>query len=545
MDTMRIIANRKERGAALLIAMMALLLLAAIGVGFMFMADTENSVNNNYRDSQKAYFAARAGLENVRTLLAAPGYAANPPKGLLYDQANNLTMPGAGATGVLYVLNPTGSETVNPSTGAYGDDQFCQEQFASSGGTFTTPTAGTRCSFPSSGAFNTTSPNTSAIPNTGTAGALPFKWVRITNKQNFMGLLAATGTSQSFTVDGSTNYAYRVCFDGTREIAIPPTQSCQTQGQSPAPPVDLAEPVWLVTALAVTPGIGANPGSRRIVQMELANAPPLNVPGTISTEAPITFNGASVTVNAYDNCSCTCTTSGNGNNATTTCTSRSGMTCDGSHRAVYTANTVTAGQANAVSGFGTDLGGNASQQNVNPFPYNIDQLINQYKSAATPASFNSQCSGTADFTANPPSYLSCPDQSGATFGTYPAHDSNYVPNQPVTGAVPQVTYIAGSVHLTSNPIGDGVLIIDGDVRIDGGMNFYGLILVRGKVTFSGGGSSGTNIYGAILSGEDITNGNASSDVVGGNVKLQYDLCALKDSASHGPPRLLATHELQY
>src|SRR6266481_584731 len=84
-DTMRIIANRKERGAALLIAMMALLLLAAIGVGFMFMADTENSVNNNYRDSQKAYFAARARLENVRVLRA--------PGGSLNTSALNLTMP--------------------------------------------------------------------------------------------------------------------------------------------------------------------------------------------------------------------------------------------------------------------------------------------------------------------------------------------------------------------------------------------------------------------------------------------------------------------
>ncbi len=550
MNTMRTIAKRKERGAALLIAMMALLLLAAIGIGFMFMADTENSVNNNYRDSQKAYFASRAGLENVRALLAAPGFGSNPPKGILYDQASLLAMPSAGSTGVLYVLNPAlkggTTETVDPSSGIYGDDELCQEQYADSSGHFTTPTAGTRCSFPASGVFATTTPSTSDIPNIGTAGALPFKWVRITNKQNFMGLLAATGTSQSFTVDGSSNYNYRVCFDGTKEIAIQPNLTCQTQGQSPAPPTDLAEPVWLVTSLAITPGIGNNPGSRRVTQMELANAPPLNVPGTISTQAPITFNGASVTVNAYDYCSCTCTTNGNGNNATTTCTDKANATpgsCNGSHHAVYTANTVSAGQANAVSSFGNSLGGNASVQNVNPFPYNISQLISQYQSTSVAAPFNSSCSGTANFTSSPPVYAQCGTQSGQTFGGYPTTDSNG--NLIPSTATPQVTYVAGSVHLSSNPTGAGVLIIDGDVRIDGGLNFYGLILVRGSVTFSGGGSSGTNINGAILSGEDITNGTASSDTVGGNVKLQYDLCALKNTASHGPPRLLATHEIQY
>src|SRR5229473_8137710 len=121
---MRTIAKRKERGAALLIAMMALLLLAAIGIGFMFMADTENSVNNNYRDSQKAYFASRAGLENVRLLLA--------PGGTLYASAEGMDghMPDTTNTaGIIYVLNPTGGETINPgdnsTSNTYKDDELC------------------------------------------------------------------------------------------------------------------------------------------------------------------------------------------------------------------------------------------------------------------------------------------------------------------------------------------------------------------------------------------------------------------------------------
>ena len=41
---------KTQRGVAMMVALLALLLLAAIGMGLMFMADTENSVNNNYRD---------------------------------------------------------------------------------------------------------------------------------------------------------------------------------------------------------------------------------------------------------------------------------------------------------------------------------------------------------------------------------------------------------------------------------------------------------------------------------------------------------------
>src|SRR6266481_1298607 len=89
---------KSQRGIAMMVALLALLLLAAIGIGLMFMADTENSINNNYRDAQKAYFAARAGAENVRLMLA--------PGGALNAQAKALTMPSSlSQNGVIYVMN--------------------------------------------------------------------------------------------------------------------------------------------------------------------------------------------------------------------------------------------------------------------------------------------------------------------------------------------------------------------------------------------------------------------------------------------------------
>src|SRR5262252_5857339 len=103
---------RHQRGIAMLVALLALLLLAAIGMGLMFMADTENSVNNNYRDSQKAYFAARAGAEQTRLLLFAnPNLKA---KALGMDG----TMPSAASqAGMFYLTNPTGAEVINPTSG--------------------------------------------------------------------------------------------------------------------------------------------------------------------------------------------------------------------------------------------------------------------------------------------------------------------------------------------------------------------------------------------------------------------------------------------
>ncbi|HLZ00208.1 MAG TPA: hypothetical protein VKT33_14210 [Candidatus Angelobacter sp.] len=560
-----------EKGSALLVALFALLLLTAIGIGFMFMADTENSVNNNYRDSQKAYFAARAGLENVRLMLS--------PTGSLRGRAVALTPPSATSTGgIIYVLNPTGSETVDPSdtSSAYLDDELCQEQFgAGTGATFspafTLPPAGVHCgapgisnSTPTTSAFVPVTPQPTDIPNISTASALPFKWVRITPKQNFMGLLAAASaasvastSSTAFTVDPSKSYDNIVCFDGTNEVTI--ASNLQCEAQSPK-----LEPVWLVTALAVTPGIGANPGSRRIVQMELASPPPVivNPQGTVSTEAPISFKGTSTSVSAIDYCTCNvnnCTTNHSGDTSCTAFPTTPATPCNTSHNTVYTANTIsTSGNPTAISAFGNSLTGPASVQNVSPWPYNISSLITQYQNQSIPASFNSSCTGTPNFTSIPPVYSSCGTQSGQTFGTYP---TQFPSTSPAAGlldpstAVPQVTYISGSVQLTANATGAGVLVVDGDLDIHGGLNFYGLILVRGTVTFTGGGSSGTNLNGAILAGQDVTNNGCptgdttcdTSDTVGGNVNLQYDSCALSRAATQTPvpPHLLATHEIQY
>src|SRR5947209_17352761 len=104
-------------------------------------------------------------------------------------------------------------------------------------------------------------------PGINGADALPFKWVRITNKQNLIGPLAQKVTPAA--ADG-----LQVCWDGGQEIAIPAGTTCA--GQTP-----ITTPVWEITSLAVTPRLGVNPGSRRMVQMEVAFNPPLVPPAPI------------------------------------------------------------------------------------------------------------------------------------------------------------------------------------------------------------------------------------------------------------------------
>jgi len=527
------------------VALLALVLLAAIGMGLMFMADTENSVNNNYRDSQKAYFAARAGAESVRLQLSGTGP--------LNATAMLLTMPQPGALplqgpGMIYVLNPTNGEAIDPTTAstnaAYVDDQLCWEKYTLLPAV--TPGTGGPCGGP-----NLTTPaqllqNTLAFkpvtlaPAPGINGpdALPFKWVRVTNKQNLMGAL-------NKKVDPAQADGQQVCWDGAKEVVIPAGETCDIQ------PTEMM-PVWELTSLAVTPGLGQNPGSRRMVQMEVSLNPALVPPAPISTQAPVNLQGSFI-LNAYDNCSCSCTTARvNGNNVTT-CVNKVGKTCISKTHAVFTENnvSVTGNSGTTITSYGSDPTQGTqsipgpSVQRVNPWPdsLNIDSLINQYKQSATSPNWGNGCQGTQSFYTQPPSYLNCGTQSNQMFGTYP----DGLPTEPAPGSYTTVTeYVPGSVKLTAGANGSGILIVDGDLEINGGLNWYGLILVRGQVSFTGGAGQSANLYGSILAGQDVTATDQSlTDKFGGSINFQYDVCALKNTGGSTPPRLIATHEIMY
>jgi len=67
--------NQGQRGVALLMALMVLLLLTALAAALVFVSNTETSVNANYRRQQVLYFASKAGIEEARDRLMASNAA--------------------------------------------------------------------------------------------------------------------------------------------------------------------------------------------------------------------------------------------------------------------------------------------------------------------------------------------------------------------------------------------------------------------------------------------------------------------------------------
>ncbi len=72
-----------------------------------------------------------------------------------------------------------------------------------------------------------------------------------------------------------------------------------------------------------------------------------------------------------------------------------------------------------------------------------------------------------------------------------------------------------------------MLLVQGDLMVQGGFHWYGVVLVTGSVSFTGGAEK--NVTGALLAGA-----NASADLVGGNANILYCSRAVYEN-SHGLP----------
>jgi Tfp pilus assembly protein PilX len=99
-----------QRGIALLMALIALLIIGAITAGAILVSNTETNISSNFRDEQLAFFSAKAGIEEARDRMQAGVI------NTLRTASLPTTLPGTTGS-VLYILNPANGETVAPWNG--------------------------------------------------------------------------------------------------------------------------------------------------------------------------------------------------------------------------------------------------------------------------------------------------------------------------------------------------------------------------------------------------------------------------------------------
>lgn len=103
---------RDERGVALVVALLSMLLLSALGIGLMMTTMTETMIATNYRDNGEALYAADAGIERVmQDLLTIPNWndllAENNDRTAFTDGADPgaRTLPDGSALNLLSATN--------------------------------------------------------------------------------------------------------------------------------------------------------------------------------------------------------------------------------------------------------------------------------------------------------------------------------------------------------------------------------------------------------------------------------------------------------
>lgn len=484
-----------ERGIAMFMCIFALLLVTGVVLAMLASSDNETVINQNYRETQVAYFAAKAGLNEAVSRLNAATITAPT------------IMPAAGAAGVVYIINKkSASEVVTPwdMGSTYADTELCKENFLAS---VANTGIGVPCAAVPSGTYYTS--YTSTSPFTSTAGALDYKWVRVTLKGNSSNYPYYTNTSAA-----SATLATQVCSSYSAQALLPSgAASCQAAAM---------QPVYVVTSLAVTPR-----GTRRMAQMEITKVvlPPL--PGAL------TFNGPGSTLTPpYD--------APNSNGFYINGNDHGG--CGGTnHAAVGSTDTATNNQIIGAIPNGrldhyTGVGSTTPDVEV------ISQT--QLGDWTSPAAIEA-LAARFKLLASSSNVYTPETRSGATSWT----DIN-IGSQ----ATPQITFVDGDLSMTGSTRGGGVLIVTGRLSLSGNSGFYGVILAIGKgyIEVNGGGSG--EFDGGVLvahtrdnSGNVLTSlGNPIVDWSGGGGNgIYYNQCAINAAQNNLGFKVMANRELMY
>jgi len=87
-----------------------------------------------------------------------------------------------------------------------------------------------------------------------------------------------------------------------------------------------------------------------------------------------------------------------------------------------------------------------------------------------------------------------------------------------------IIHVNGDVTLNGDQ-GQGILLVDGDLNVQGSYQYYGIVLVRGSLKTSGGGSTDAHFWGAVMA----ANVDLELNSLTGNATMNYSKCAITEA----------------
>ncbi len=111
------------------------------------------------------------------------------------------------------------------------------------------------------------------------------------------------------------------------------------------------------------------------------------------------------------------------------------------------------------------------------------------------------------------------------------------PNQPCGGYFP-IVHITGDANINGIQ-GQGILLVDGTLSVQGGLQWFGITIVQGSLKTSGGGGQPAHFWGATLVHDSVSLGQTNS--LSGGANILYSKCSVvKALEMTGIPALLRT-----
>jgi len=309
-------------------------------------------------------------------------------------------------------------------------------------------------------------------PGAGTSYVIPYKWVRITLETEYASKI-------DVDQDGVLNSTTPINWDGAHQYLCT------------SPPCTY--PVYMLTALAVEPN-----GIKKMLQEEVV-ATPLSfslVPaGGVETAGSATLTGlsgrlyhsANLTLDGMDGCK------------------------------VHNVPGVAAGSRIATSGLSKISGSPSPEvQNLVSFPQTAADILQSLAPQATPI-----------LDADPKQVTLAPG-GGSLNGTNVALGQPPGPSSP---GQPVVVYADRSLSISgSTSTGYGILMVDGDLSITGGFNYWGLIVSTGKVTLDLNSRGSIQILGSLISAGNVSINSSASPRT--SLDLNYDSCVVSNVVTY-------------
>jgi hypothetical protein len=86
-----------------------------------------------------------------------------------------------------------------------------------------------------------------------------------------------------------------------------------------------------------------------------------------------------------------------------------------------------------------------------------------------------------------------------------------------------IIYHYGDLNISGSGSGQGILLVEGNLQVQGRIDFYGPVIVTGAVAIRGTGSDDVKFYGGVMA-QDVT---LDDSRLSGNATVNYSSCAIR------------------